>query len=196
MKHHIKTATSYISTHKKSFIPVVVIVIIIIAVPLIAWGVQAHKKSLAYQPIEACKLLSTKHAESLLGERVNNIEANKPIITGNVAMSKCGYTDLSETSMRVEALIVESGINPKGTAAITKQFKHNQTKQGNQTVENVGDRAFFDASIGALNVLKGREWLIISYGIGANPSTNDKSTLIKIARTFLSEMKSSINTTN
>lgn len=183
MKYYARTIKPYVSDHKQQFLMALGIIAIIIIVPLVAWAIRSQKPS--YEPAKACDMLTVTRAENLLGERVNNIEANKPVTANNIATSKCGYTDVDRSNMHVAALVVKSAVNDKGISELHKAFKKQLSVQGNEPVKHLANSAYFNTEHGLLYVLDHKNVLIISYGAGANPSANDLTQLVDLAHTLL-----------
>lgn len=141
-----------------------------------------------YQPAKACDMITMDEAKALLGVKTLNSVNEKPTIEKDTAISRCGYTDGNEMQgqMKVAAVIVRSGVNDKGVEQNKTQFMAGKPKdQGIETVEGVGDAAYYNAKIGQLNVLNGRDWLILSYGLGSDPLSNTLDDAKKLAQVVL-----------
>lgn len=181
MKTRIKTAWQYVIAHRKPII--FILITVILAIALVVTLVIALRPKpalkLAYQPVKACDLFTIKEAHTLLGKDVVG-NVTDPVVAGDTATSKCSFTTLSadENAVTVAAVAVRSAVSKKGIAKNTDDFVTTAAQTGNQPVTDLGDKAYFNPTRGQLNILDGRQWLIISYGQGTAPEANtlDKDT--------------------
>lgn len=147
-----------------------------------------QQTKLVYQPLKACELLTANEAGLLLGSQAINGTKSEPQLSGNTAISKCAYSDSNQdmNKMIVAALTVRSGINDNGKTQNTSEFTIAAKGNEVESVEGIGDAAFFNSSRGQLNVLKDEQWFIISYGTGLAPETNTLDKTVELARLALS----------
>jgi hypothetical protein len=188
MKQHIQAAKTYITTHKKAFVVgMAVTLAIVVLITAIILFIQNSKTKIVYQPANACDLLTPKEAQELLGSKAPHSGVQTPVLSGDTAISRCGYTDGNPdtNTMVVAAIVVRSGVNDKGVAKNKTEFETNQSAKDVEPVKNLGDSAYFNKNLGQLNVLKGHEWIIFSYGVGASPSTNTLDDAVKLANKIL-----------
>lgn len=185
MNHYIEPVKKYVTTHKKEFITGGVAVVIVIT--LVALYIYNNPKVVVYEPINACAMLTPVKAEELLGEKVYSVDTKGSMISGNIATSKCSYTDQNHDTSKllVAAIAVRSGVNDKGVQQNKTDFAARRPATGMETVNNLGDSAYFNPTLGQLNVLSGRQWIIISYGIGAAPQTNTVDKAVELAHKVL-----------
>lgn len=141
----------------------------------------------AYQPVDACSLFTKAEAGNLLGGNIIGPYTNEPIIQGDVAVSKCSYTDDNpdQSQMLVAAAAVRSGINDEGIKQNKADFAGRQKNSDGEAVKNFGDNAFFNETTGQLHILDGRTWIILSYGAGESPETNSIDEAKKLAKKIL-----------
>lgn len=160
---------------------VIFIVIIIAAVALLT---QLSKPNIVYQPAKACDLLTASEATELLGSKTIPSSSSDVIISDDTGVSKCGYTDgdPDTNNMIVAAIIVRSAINDNGIQKNKTEFVAGTPKTGVETVKGIGDRAYFNQMSGQLNVLNGKNWIVISYGVGNSPETNTIEKAVELAR--------------
>lgn len=189
MNQYIKTAKKFISIHKKELTIVAAAAIGLLAVVvLITLVTRSAAPNVVYQPVEACKLFTSIEANKLL--RVTAIEStnSQPVITKDTAVSKCGYTDgnTEVNAMKVAAVIVRSGINDAGVLQNQSEFASGKTGDLIEAVKGVGDSAYFNKGNGQLSVLDGRNWIIISYGVGSAPQNNSKDDAVELASIVVS----------
>lgn len=182
------TAWDYVVRHKNDlaiWVPVALVVIFLLS--LIVWSIRDSMPHIVYQPTQACDLLTPSEAQDLLGDKIVNVEKNKPVISGNTATSNCGYADQNpdETSKIVAAVAIRSGINDKGVQQNKSEFTQASAGQNIEAVKGVGDKAFFNSQLGQLNVLSGNRWIILSYGVGASPAYNTIDKALELAHKVL-----------
>ena len=174
MKKHLKNATQLIRRNSEFLIGAGIVGALVGAVAIVALVNHFSGPVIVHQPAKACDLFTLQEARSLLGEDVLQTESNKPVITGDVAVSKCSYTDTvaDPTQMTVAAVAVRSGINDEGLARNVADFAVAKSNNSVEKMENLGEDAYFNKTIGQLNVLSGKKWIIMSYGIGSAPESN------------------------
>ena len=134
----------------------------------------SNSSKVSYKPTEACTLLTNKEAADLIKGNVVNSVHSEAAMADNMAISKCGYTnrDPDINNMLVAAVIVRSGINDDGVAQNETEFLANKKAKEVESVKNIGDDAYYNPVQGQLNVLTNRNWIIMSYGVGATPELN------------------------
>jgi hypothetical protein len=187
MKNYFLTAKEYVADHKKQFITwgSVVLGTAFVVVGLALFSYNTPKEpAVVYEPATACELFTLDDAKTFLGSQTINGVVTAPIQAGNVADSKCGYSDgKADTAHAVViALAVRSGINDQGIAANKDGFATGKATAGTQTVNDLGDAAYFNPANGQLNILKESTWIILSYGPGADSSNNSLGDTIKVAK--------------
>ena len=190
MKNYFLTTKDFIIEHKKQFITggsvVLGIAAIIVGLALYSYN-QPKSPKVVYEPAVACNLFTLDEAKSFLGDSTINPISVNPTQNGNVADSKCSYSDgrVDVDNATIIALIVRSGINDQGIAANKSGFAVGKSASGVQVIGNVGDDAFFNTLNGQLNVLKESTWIIISYGQAASPTSNSAEDAVKVAQKVL-----------
>lgn len=175
------------SYKKQLVIGAVVIFAIVASIATIALLVYNNKPQVVYQPFTACDLFSSSEAKSLLGNKVLKSGMKDPVYSGDVATSTCGYTDGNPDmeNVVVAAISVRSGVNDDGVKQNEAEFDNNKPSKGSEPVKNLGDKAYFNKANGQLNVLDGRKWVILSYGVGAAPETNSLDKAVALAKKVL-----------
>ncbi|HEY8993012.1 MAG TPA: hypothetical protein VIM37_04175 [Candidatus Microsaccharimonas sp.] len=189
MKHYFEKAKEYVQDHKKEF---TVGGSVVLAVAFIIFGLALYSYNTAspkvvYEPATACQLLTLDEAKELLGPQTINGVSTPPVQTGAVATSKCSYSDgkVDTANAVVAAINVRSGINDAGIALNKTQFANGKPTDNVETVNNVGDSAYFNKTLGQLNILKESTWIIISYGAAASPAANTLDDAVTLAKKIL-----------
>jgi hypothetical protein len=185
MNHHIQSAKAYVTTHKKELtIGTAAVLGTVVLITAITLFVRGNAPKVVYQPASACDLLTLTEARDMLGGGTLASNVNAPILSNDTATSRCGYTDGNPdtNNMIVAAIIVRSGINDKGVRKNKTEFAAGKPSQHVETVKNLGDSAYFNQKLGQLNILDGREWIILSYGVGSAPKTNAVDKAAELAR--------------
>lgn len=182
MKHYIHTARNYVINHKQEV--AIGVIAVAIAVFLITLYIYNNPNKIVYQPAEACKMFTPAEARDLLGDQIIDVNTTKPSISGNLATSKCSYTDSNpvKDQMIVAAIAVRSGVNDEGVAQNKKDFAMGKSDANAETVKDLGESAYFNKIRGQLNILDGRNWIILSYGFGRTPEENALDKAIELSR--------------
>jgi hypothetical protein len=189
MNKYFQSAKDFVIIHKKQFTIGAVVtlgaIIVIVLVALFIYNSPSSK--IVYQPVKACDLLNPAKAQALLGDHMIGVDKNAPTITDNVATSKCSYGDgnIDANSVTVAAIAVRSGINDDGVKQNKAEFNANKPGDHAVDVKDVGDSAYFNNENGQLNILDGRDWMIISYGLGNSPEANTVEKAVELANVVL-----------
>jgi hypothetical protein len=185
MKNSIQAAKTYIMDHKReTAIGVVLTLIIAGLISLFVYNTMPH---VVYKPTNACDMLTPAKAQDLLGEKVISVDTKGATISGDIAISKCSYTDSNENKdlMIVAAVAVRSGINDVGVLKNKKDFAASKANDTVEDIKNLGDSAYFNPLRGQLNILEGRRWIIVSYGLGTSPENNTIDKAVELANIVL-----------
>lgn len=153
------------------------------SVIIITLFAQSGPPKIVYQPANACDLLTLNEAKQFLGDKALASSSSNPVVSKNTASSKCGYSDSNPdvNSMIVAAIVVRSGINDQGVTQNKIDFANSIPSKNVKTINDLGDKAYFNESLGQLNILRGREWIILSYGVGSTPELNTADKAIELA---------------
>lgn len=185
---HIQNTKIYIAENKKNLVTGLAITLgTIITIGIIALCIYNSTPKVVYQPTAACDMFSATKAKELLGDKTITSSIAAPTQSGDTALSNCGYTDGNPDTNNaiVAAIMVRSGINDKGVQQNKTEFSASQPATDVKTVKDLGDSAYFNQKLGQLNILNGRQWIIISYGVGSSPQTNTEDDAVKLARKIL-----------
>ncbi len=181
-----RVTKNYILLHKKNVsLSAAVILGMLLLIAGLLWLISSNIPKVIYKPVAACELFSMNEAKMLLGPNAILGNSTTPIQSKNTAVSQCGYTDgnPNTASMIVAAVTVRSGVNDKGVEQNKAEFTAGRPKSGIEIIKNLGDSAYFNRSVGQLNILSGKRWVIISYGYGNTPEKNtitDAQTLAQL----------------
>lgn len=188
MKSQLYTAMGYVREHKQVFgISVIVVIGAAILIGLFIYN-QPHGPQIDYQPTKACDMLTPSKAMDVLGNDVNNVEANKPVISGNVATSKCAYTDkkTNKDQQTQVSIFVLSAINENGIAQIKTDFTKLQKQTPHaQPVVGLGDAAYFNQDSGILYVINNKQLIMVYYGVGENVEPKPLADVVALAHEIL-----------
>lgn len=186
MKHYIHAVKTYFSTrtNKELYIGIGIIGGVVLGIVVVSVLVFNSIPRIVYKPSNACDFLTMQEAQSLLGDRTMKSNVGPPVQSNNVSLSRCGYTNGSgdENTLIVAAIIVRSGVNDKGVEQNKSEFIAGRPTKGVETVTNLGNSAYFNQQNGQLNILNGRDWIIVSYGTGSNPQDNSVEDAVALAR--------------
>lgn len=89
--------------------------------------------------------------------------------------------------MAVIGLAVRSAVTKAGIDENKRDFAASKAANQVETVEGIGDEAFYLPANGQLNILKGRAWLLITYGVGDDKSTYTLENAKKVATKVIDE---------
>lgn len=189
MNHYIEAANTYLLAHKKQLIAAAIILVTVAIFAVLGLLIQNSMK-LTYEPTKACDLFTPNEAQELLhSDKVISTEKNAPVVSGDVATSKCSYTDTNPNAnkMLVAAVAVRSAVYEAGIAQNKSEFVTAKTNNAGtiETVNDLGDSAYFNRVNGQLNVLRGRDWIILNYGAGSEPQANTLDKAVEFARKVL-----------
>ena len=184
MNHYIETTKDFVIKNKK-WVAIGAAAFVVIIV-LIAAGIYSTTSlKYTYQPVKSCDLFTPTKAQDLLGDKVIGVDSANPVVNGDVATSKCSYTNGVANNMVVAAIAVQSPVYDNGVQQNKTNFATAKSNNQVETVTNVGDSAFFNKVNGQLNVLSGRNWIIFSYGVGTTPEANTIDDAVKLAKKVL-----------
>jgi len=172
------------TSYKKELIIGAVVVFAAIAIiAAIVFAIANSGPKVDYPPTVACDTLSSLEAQELLGNSAFNSADDPAVISGDLATSRCGYTDGSAdtNTMIVAAVILRAGINDEGVEQNKTEFAQGTPTQGVEVVKDLGDSAYYNQVNGQLNVLKDKNWYIFSYGQGSAPENNKIEDVVALA---------------
>lgn len=185
MKDRFRQAIDYVTEHRQ-LVSTSVIALIGIGT-LIALFV--YNQPVVYEPTTACNLLTPAKAMDALGNKVIQTGDSKPSASGDIATSKCGYTDENsdKDQMAEVSVAVQSAINDKGITQNKSNFSQHRSLLSSKakTVNNLGDSAYYDMNTGYLNILDGKRWIMVSYGTGQKPDSKPMADVVALAHAIL-----------
>lgn len=188
MKSQLHTVIKYIAEHKQIFgTSVIAAVGAAVLVGLFVYN-QPRGPQIDYQPTKACDILTPTKAMDALGDKILSTDLNKPVINGDLALSKCGYTDKNpdQNQMAEVSIAVQSAINDDGITQNKDDFKTHKSQAPHiEEVAGLGDSAYYDQDSGLLQVLHGKQWLMISYGVGQNIEPKPLADTVALAHKIL-----------
>lgn len=180
MKNTFETLSSH--TLALRIIAIIFACSLLLAIPA---AMQLFQRlAIVYTPLDACNLLTENSAKSILGTQkvINNRTAPTIDTTANVGTSKCSYTDSNMDNMSVVAVAVRSGINDKGVEKIKNDFSASRANNKTESVDGLGEDAFFMKVNGQLNVRDDHHWYIFSRSSGDDPTNTTKEQAIDFAK--------------
>jgi len=179
----IQTEDQPTSYKKELIIGAVVVLAVIAIIAAIVFAIANSGPKVDYPPTVACDTLTSLEAQELLGNSAFNSADDPAVISGDLATSRCGYTDGSAdtNTMIVAAVILRAGINDEGVEQNKTEFAQGTPTQGVEVVKDLGDSAYYNQVNGQLNVLKDKNWYIFSYGQGSAPENNKIEDVVALA---------------
>ena len=131
-----------------------------------------------YTAIAACSVLTNGIASQILGSSA--VKAATPAdseSTSDIAFSNCAYSAGPNVDPpHMASVAVRSAKDSTGASSNKSVFTASGRPAGVQTVHGYGDAAYWDPSMGQLNVLKGNNLYILTNYTGTSPA-NGSATL-------------------
>lgn len=188
MKQFLKTKAdsvkAYLAKHKDKSIGIAVtstLVLLVLSIVIISFVSGPHY---TYQPVKSCEKFTPAEAQSLLGKNIVAVDSEDPKVTGDVAVSKCSYTnmDSDEDKMLIAAVAIRSAVEDEGIIKNKNDFETARSNNETETISGIGDDAYFNKTSRQLHVLNGHNWIIINYGIGKDYSSNTPEDAVQLAK--------------
>lgn len=180
----LQTLKQYVSQRSETFIGLFVVAVLIIGIAAITIAAESSKPKIVHEPTKACDLLTLTEAKELLGASTLQTTNTPPTQSGDITVSQCGFADGTpdKDNMVIAAVVVRSGINDKGVQQNITDFSGAQSQQSVEAVTGVGGSAFYSPELGQLNILKDRDWIILSFGVGSTPQANTLEDAVALAK--------------
>lgn len=146
--------------------------------------VQADKKA-----PKACDILTLTEAKTVLGAAA--VTGDNPDTNSNIAedlkVSSCTYVNGAKDvkAIRTSSVLVRSALSSAGIEANKQAFQ--RPPEGSQTVNDLGDSAFWSPQLGQLFVLKSNSWVTITSG-GVTPASRTQDEALKVARLLVRDL--------
>lgn len=145
-------------------------------------GDKAPKASTAPTTLQkvsaACKLFTLSDAAAILGPEAKNVKSSMDAYSTDAEITVCRYavrTGPDPEDVRSVSVLVRLVKAAEG-ASYNKSIFGEKRPAGKQTVEGVGDAAFWDGTLSQLNLLMGDTWYIIENMDGMQSGSGDLST--------------------
>lgn len=185
MKQQITDAIEYIKAHKQQFGTGTIAAIGVVVLT----ALFIYNQPVTYAATNACELFTPSKAMDTLGDQVIQTGNSKAATNGDVATSKCGYTDKNEDPSKklIATLAVQSAVNDDGIASTKQTFDAHKEALGDsaQPVSELGARAYYETTTGVLNVLQEKRWVKVLYGVGEGPTSQPLEDVVALARAIL-----------
>lgn len=116
---------------------------------------------------DACDYFTQATADALLGAGSQKGSMNADASSGDVSVTTCTYTSKADTleevrNMKAASVLLRVPLTETGAQSNETPFE--SRPEGAQDVSGYGDKAYWDPSMGQLNVLKDNTWLVITNG--------------------------------
>ena len=117
---------------------------------------------------EACDIFTLADAKLLLGDNAKGGQNGASTSSNDLAVSTCTYTQDAGSNSPVSTnksatLLVRSPRTDKGITSNQNEFGALRPADV-QDITGYGNKAYWDAEHGQLNILKNNNWYILSYG--------------------------------
>lgn len=153
-------------------------VVIILAVLVVLGGVAgtflfmkkdssktSNESRTTFTTYEACKLLTNDKAASLLGTQAMLGQEPSPSNSDDLKVTNCVYNNNAGNFKDIVSVsvLVRSPLTQAGAESNEKTFT-NTSLVGDSAVDGYGQKAMWNSTTGQLNVLKDKNWTIVTFG--------------------------------
>ena len=114
---------------------------------------------------EACQFLTKERAAQLLGTSATLGQEPSPSNSDDLKVTNCVYNnnagnfkDIVSVSVLVRSPLTETGANSN-----SETFS-NTSLVGDVSVDGYGEKAMWNSTTGQLNILKDRNWIVVTFG--------------------------------
>lgn len=125
---------------------------------------QKSAKLVESTQVKACDIYTFNKAQEILGAGTQQGDTVPETRQGNTLVSTCTYTDGSSNpkTLQVSTVLVRSSTDNSSITGFSSAKPADAI-----TVSGFGDAAYWSPKLGQLNILKGKNWAIITSGAGA-----------------------------
>lgn len=125
---------------------------------------SGEENKTTFTTFEACKLLTKEKAETALGTSATLGQEPSPSNSDDLKVTNCVYNNTGNLRDIISiSVLVRSPLTQAGADSNIKTFT-DTSLVGNSAVEGYGEKATWNSSTGQLNVLKDKNWIIVSFG--------------------------------
>lgn len=123
------------------------------------------KNQATFTIYEACKLLTKDKAISLLGTSTTLGQEPSPSNSDDLKVTNCVYNNNTGNfkDMVSVSVLVRSPLTQTGADSNMETFSNTSTI-GETVVDGYGEKAAWNSATGQLNILKDKNWIIITFG--------------------------------
>jgi hypothetical protein len=124
---------------------------------------SASGDQIASSFLKACQIYSFARASEILGPNTKQGDDSPPTIQGNTLVSTCSYTNGASDAklLQVSTVLLRNSTDNSSIEGFKAAMPLNAI-----SISGFGDDAYWSPSLGQLNILKGKNWVIISSGSG------------------------------
>lgn len=132
----------------------------------------SHGDHSKHAAIKACNVFTLEEAQALMGAGAEAGSNTAPASSDDVKVDTCSYTfsNGDVKSIKVATVMTRSPLSDVGEKSNQDAFKEGGAAAG-EAVSGYGEKAYWNASLHELNILKDGVWYSIVYG-GTNPQNN------------------------
>lgn len=125
----------------------------------------SSKNPTTFTIYEACELLTKDKATSLLGTPATLGQEPSPSNSNDVKVTNCVYNNNAGNFKDIlsVSVLIRSPLTQAGAESNDETFT-NPSLVGNSTVDGYGQKAMWNSATGQLNVLKDKNWIIVTFG--------------------------------
>lgn len=125
----------------------------------------------SFTTYEACNFLTKDKAAELLGTSATLGMEPSPSSSDDLKVTNCVYNNNAGNfkDMVSVSVLVRSPLTKTGAESNSETFT-NTSLVGDTTVDGYGEKAAWNSTTGQLNILKNKNWIIVTFG-KAQPNT-------------------------
>ena len=131
-------------------------------------GSSITKQAGAHKPKQACLIFSLDDAKQVLGDSAKGGETGSNTSSDDLEVSTCSYTQIGSSGVAISStesatLLARAPKTSDGIVSNQNQFGRLKPTEV-EDIDGYGDKAYWDARYGQLNIFKNNTWYILSNG--------------------------------
>ena len=144
-----------------------------------------NENQATFTTYDACELLTKDKAASLLGTSATLGQEPSPSNSDDLKVTNCVFNNNAGNFKDIVSVsvLVRSPLTKIGADSNLETFT-NTSVVGDTAVDGYGEKAIWNSTTGQLNILKDKNWIIVTFG-KAQPATRSLEETKKAASTLL-----------
>lgn len=131
---------------------------------------------------DACDVLSQDTAEAILGGASKRADTAAASATSDdIAVTTCSYSRVVSDGAATTSVTLLARVAKSANGSVSNRSQFDVYPADAQSVDGVGQAAYWKAQYGQLNILQNDNWYILSIG-SADPATRTLDTTLQASR--------------